>query len=59
MDAFRRHNFDWILVPRNSGFVKDLVAAVSPTTGVRESDRWIVLYQDDRVFYAVRRKDGS
>ena len=58
IDAFRRHNFDWILVPRNSGFVKDLVAAVSPT-GVRESDRWIVLYQDDRVFYAVRRKDAN
>jgi len=58
MDAFRRHKFDWILVPRNSGFVKNLVAA-SPTTGVRESDRWIVLYQDDRVFYAVRRKDTN
>jgi hypothetical protein len=24
---------------------------------VRESDLWIVAYQDDRVFYAVRRKD--
>jgi hypothetical protein len=52
------NDIDWILVPRNSGFVKDLVAAVSPA-GVRESDQWIVLYQDDRVFYAVRRKDGS
>jgi len=59
MDAFRRGNFDWILVPRNSEFIKNLVAAVSPTTGVRESDRWIVLYQDDRVFYAVRRKDAN
>jgi hypothetical protein len=58
IEAFRRHNFDWILVPRNSGFVKDLVAAVSPS-GARESDRWIVLYQDDRVFYAVRRKDAN
>ena len=57
MDAFRRHKFDWILVPRNSDFVKNLVAAVSPSTGVRESDLWIVAYQDDRVFYAVRRKD--
>jgi hypothetical protein len=57
MDAFRRHKFDWILVPRESDFVKNLVAAVSPSTGVRESDLWIIAYQDDRVFYAVRRKD--
>jgi hypothetical protein len=56
IDAFRRHQFDWILVPRNSDFVKNLVADVSPSTGVRESDLWIVLYQDDKVFYAVRRK---
>jgi len=59
IDAFRRHKFDWILVPRNSDFVKNLVAAVSPTTGVRESDLWIVKYQDDRVFYAVRRDSSS
>jgi hypothetical protein len=57
MDAFRRHKFDWILMPRKSDFVTNLVAAVSPSTGVRESDLWIVAYQDDRVFYAVRRKD--
>ncbi len=56
MDAFRRHQFDWILVPRNSDFVKNLVADVSPSSGVRESDLWIVAYQDDKVFYAVRKK---
>ena len=59
MDAFRRHNFDWILVPRNSDFVRNLVAAISPTTGVRESDLWIVTYQDDQIFYAVRKKGGN
>jgi hypothetical protein len=57
LEAFRAHKFDWILVPRNSDFVKNLVAAVSPSTGVRESDQWIVKYQDDRVLYAVRRTD--
>lgn len=59
LDAFRRHQFDWFLVPRNSDFVKNLVKDVSPSTGVRESDRWIVAYQDDKVFYAVRRKTAN
>lgn len=59
MDAFRRHKFDWILVPRNSDFVKNMVASTSPTTGVRESDLWIVAYQDDRVIYAVRKPGAS
>ena len=57
LDAFRAQKFDWILVPRNSDFVKNLVAAVSPSTGVRESDQWIVKYQDNWALYAVRRPD--
>jgi hypothetical protein len=36
-----------------------MVAAISPTTGVRESDLWIVAYQDDKVLYAIRKKDGK
>ena len=59
MDAFRRHHFDWILVPRKSDFVRNMVAAISPTTGVRESDLWIVAYQDDKAIYAIRKKDGN
>jgi hypothetical protein len=59
IDAFRRHKFDWILVPRNSDFVRNLVAAVSPATGAKESDQWIISYQDDRVIYAIRKKDGN
>lgn len=57
LDAFRAQKFDWILVPRHSDFVKNLVAAVSPSTGVRESDRWIVKYLDDWALYAVRGPD--
>lgn len=59
MDAFRRYKFDWILVPRSSDFVKNMVASISPSTGVRESDQWIVAYQDERVFYAVRKQAGN
>jgi len=59
MDAFRRHKFDWILVPRDSDFVKNVVASISPSTGIRESDLWIVPYQDDRVIYAVRKKGAN
>jgi hypothetical protein len=59
MDAFRRHHFDWILVPRGSEFLRNMGAAISPTTGVRESDLWIVAYQDDKALYAIRKKDGN
>ena len=59
MDAFRRHKLDWIVVPRNSDFVWNVVAAVSPTTGVRESDQGIVASQDDRLFSVTRKKDGN
>jgi len=58
MDAFRRHNFDWFLVPRASPFVKDLIADEKPAPGVVESRIWVVAFQDNNVTYAVRRKPG-
>ena len=57
MDAFRRHNFDWFLVPVGSPFVKNLID--SEGTGAAESKIWVVGYRDDKVLYGVRRKPGS
>jgi hypothetical protein len=59
MEAFRRHNFDWFMVPRGSPFVKNLIAAESQTPGATESKVWFVAYQDNRVLYAVRRKNAN
>jgi hypothetical protein len=56
MDAFRRHNFDWVLVPRSSPFVKTLIEDEKPAPGVLTSRIWYAAYQDDRVLYGVRRK---
>ena len=56
MEAFKRHNFDWLLVPRSSPFLKDLIADEKLPPGVVASRIWIVAYQDDKVLYAVRRK---
>jgi hypothetical protein len=58
MDAFRRHNFDWFLVPRGSSFIKDLIADETGNPRA-ESKIWVVAYQDHEVLYAVRRKSGS
>ena len=56
MDAFRRHNFDWFLVPRNSPFIKDLVT--DETHDPRGASKiWVIGYLDDRVMYGVRRKN--
>jgi hypothetical protein len=57
MDAFRRHNFDWFLVPVGSPFVKNLID--SEGTGAAESKIWVVGYRDDKVLYGVRRKPGN
>jgi hypothetical protein len=58
MDAFRRHNFDWFLVPRGSSFIKDLIADETGSPQA-ESKIWVVAYQDHEVLYAVRRKSGN
>ena len=57
MDAFRRHNFDWFLVPVASPFVKTLID--SEKSGSAESKIWVVGYRDDKVLYGVRKKPGS
>ena len=57
MDAFRRHNFDWFLVPVGSPFVKNLID--SEGTGAAESKIWVVGYRDNKVLYGVRRKPGN
>ena len=56
MEAFKRHNFDWFLVPRTSPFIKDLIADEKLPPGEVGSRIWIVAYQDDKVLYAVRKK---
>jgi len=57
MDAFRRHNFQWFVVPVRSPFVKNLID--SENTGAAESKIWVVGYRDDKVLYGVRRKPGN
>ena len=57
MDAFRRHHFDWFLVPVGSPFVKTLID--SERSGSAESKIWVVGYRDDKVLYGVRKKPGS
>ena len=57
MDAFRRHNFDWFLVPVGSPFVKNLIE--SEGTGMAESKIWVVGYRDNKVLYGVRKKPGN
>ena len=56
MAAFKRHNFDWFLVPRTSPFLKDLIADEKLPPGEVGSRIWIVAYQDDKALYAVRKK---
>ncbi len=55
LDAFERHRFDWVLVPTNSKFMKELVAYRSPWTGLSTDEAWAVAYRDDKALYLVRK----
>jgi hypothetical protein len=58
LETFDRHQFDWVIVPRNSNFAKEL-ATHKMSSGVPESDLWETAYQDDIAIYLVRKKSKT
>lgn len=56
LEAFERQHFDWVIVPSDSEFVRELAKYRSPRTGCPAMDVWEVVYRDSRALYLVRKR---
>jgi hypothetical protein len=55
-EAFELHQFDWVIVPSDSDFVKQLTTYRSSRTGLPAMDEWEIPYRDGRALYLIRKK---
>jgi hypothetical protein len=59
LETFDRYQFDWVMVPTNSKFARELVTHRSLSSGLPGSELWEIAYRDDIALYLVRKKSRT